>query len=89
MNYCLDFSNRVEDELLRLIAQQEENTKTQDITLKQENELYQQALNTVIASDQGRTMAAGKVLLGEIILLVDCDTRVVGLTIILRAFRTK
>jgi len=90
MNYCLDFSNRVEDELLRLIARREEITKTQDITLEQENELYQQALDTVITADQGRTMAAGKVLLGEIILLVDCDTRVVGHTIILiRACRTK
>lgn len=82
MNYCLDFSNRVEDELLRLIARREEITKTQDITLEQENVLYKQALETVITSDQGRTMAAGNVLVGEIILLVDCDTRVVGLTLI-------
>jgi hypothetical protein len=83
MNYCLDFSNRVEDELSRLIARQEEITKTQNITLEQENELYQQALDTVITADQGRTMAAGNVRLGEIILLVDCDTRVVSLTIAL------
>jgi hypothetical protein len=83
MNYSLDFSNRVEDELLRLIARQEEITKTQNITLEQENELYRQALDTVISADHGRTMAAGNVRLGEIILLVDCDTRVVSLTITL------
>ncbi len=83
MNYCLDFSNRVEDELSRLIARQEEITKTQNITIEQENELYRQALYTVITADQGRTMAAGNVRLGEIILLVDCDTRVASLTIAL------
>jgi len=87
MNYCLDFSNRVEDELFRLIARQEEITKTQNITLEQENELYRQALDTVITADQGRTMAAGNVRLGEIILLVDCDTRVVSLTITLVGVR--
>jgi len=76
MNYCLDFSNRVEDELLRLIGTREEGTE--NITLEQENELYQQALDTIIASDEGRTLAAGNVRLGEIILLIDCDTRVVS-----------
>jgi hypothetical protein len=81
----------VGDELLRHIARQEDITKTQDITLEQENELYRQALNTVITSaDQGRTMASGNVRLGEIILLVDCDTRVVCLnTTQVRVCRTK
>ena len=78
MNYCLEFSNKVEDELLRLIAQREETMNTQNITLEQENALYEQALETVVARDEGRTMAAGNVRLGEIILLIDCDTRVVG-----------
>jgi hypothetical protein len=78
MNYCLDFSNKVEDELLGLIAQREETINTQHITLEEENALYEQALETVIAGDEGRTMAAGNVRLGEIILLIDCDTRVVS-----------
>jgi hypothetical protein len=90
MNYCLDFSNRVEDGLLGLIAEREESTKSQNITLDEENKLYQQALETTINADQGRTMAAGNVRLGEIILLVDCDTRVVSLTIVLnQVCRTK
>jgi len=82
MSCCLEFSNKVEDELFCLIARQQDITKTQHITLEQENELYRQALDTVITSDQGRTMAAGNIRLGEIILLVDCDTRVVCLTTI-------
>jgi hypothetical protein len=76
MNYCLDFSNRVEDELLKLISQREE--RSENVTLEEENLLYNQALDTVLNADDGRTMAAGNVRLGEIILLVDCDTRVVS-----------
>lgn len=75
MNYCLDFSNRVEDELLRLISQQQEENG-ENVTVEQENELYNRAFETVLNSDDGRTMAEGNVRLGEIILLVDCDTRV-------------
>jgi hypothetical protein len=77
MNYCLDFSNRVEDELLRLISQQQEEN-AENITVEQENGLYNKAFETVLNSDDGRTMAEGNVRLGEIILLVDCDTRVVS-----------
>jgi hypothetical protein len=79
MNYCLDFSIRVEDELSRLISErQAERESNEDITIEEENQLYDIALKKVIESDQGRTWAAGNVRLGEIILLVDCDTRVVS-----------
>jgi hypothetical protein len=77
MNYCLDFSNRVEEELLRLITQHKENTEV--FTVEIENELFNQALETTLNSDGGKTMAEGNIRLGEIILLVDCDTRVVSL----------
>lgn len=87
MNYCLDFSNRVEDELLRLIAQREETTEhgTVHITVEEENELYNKALETVLNADDGKTMADGNVRLGEIILLVDCDTRVVSSVLLLNS----
>lgn len=75
MNYSLDFSLRVEDEILRLIEQREKNKL--DNPFEVEEDFYDQALNTILAEDQGRTLAAGNVRLGEIILLVDCDTRVV------------
>jgi hypothetical protein len=79
MNYCLDFSIRVEDELSRLLTQrQAERGSIDDITIEEENELYDIAMKKIIESDQGRTWAAGNVRLGELILLVDCDTRVVS-----------
>jgi hypothetical protein len=78
MNYCLDFSIRVEDELLRLCAEFEQQHPEEEITVAKENELYSMAMETTIASDEGRTWAAGNVRLGEYILLVDCDTRVVS-----------
>lgn len=77
MNYCLHFSIRVEDELLRLLAEYEEQHPSEEITVAKENELYSLAMETIIASDEGRTWAGGNVRLGEFILLVDCDTRVV------------
>jgi hypothetical protein len=79
MNYCLDFSIRVEDELSRLLTQRQvERGNEDDITIEEENELYDIAMKKVIESDQGRTLAAGNVRLGELILLVDCDTLVVS-----------
>jgi len=78
MNYCLNFSIRVEDELLRLITQFEQQHPEEEVTVAKENELYSLAMETIIASDEGRTWAAGNVRLGEFILLIDCDTKVVG-----------
>ncbi|KAH0543419.1 hypothetical protein FGG08_002277 [Glutinoglossum americanum] len=78
MNYCLDFSIRVEDEMLRLIeATCSERGCTQvDLTIEEENELYEKARNSIVEQDGGKTWAAGNVRLGEIILIVDSDTRV-------------
>lgn len=81
MNYCLNFSIRVEDELLRLIAEFEGQHPEEEVTVAKENELYSLAMETIIASDEGRTWAAGNVRLGEFILLIDCDTKVVSLSI--------
>jgi hypothetical protein len=78
MNYCLDFSIRVEDELLRLCAEFEQQHPEEEIIVPKENEFYSMAMETTIASDEGKTWAAGNVRLGEYILLVDCDTRVVS-----------
>jgi hypothetical protein len=97
MNYCLDFSIRVEDELLRLIAEYEQANPGESgkslfrpfglhftvlipcaVTVDKENELYAHATQTIISSDEGRTWAEGNVRLGEFILLLDCDTKVVS-----------
>jgi hypothetical protein len=80
MNYCLHFSIRVEDELLRLIGEKcaAEDRHTDDITVEEENVLYKQALDTCIEQDEGRTWAGGNVRIGDIILIIDSDTRVVS-----------
>ena len=80
MNYCLDFSIRVEDELLRLIEAvcTETGKANNEITVEEENVLYQKALETIIDQDEGRTWASGNVRIGEIILIIDSDTRVVS-----------
>jgi hypothetical protein len=79
MNYCLNFSIGVEDELQRRLDIYAANNPGEKITVAKENELYEAAMEMVIASDEGRTWAAGNVRLGEIILLMDCDTRVVSI----------
>jgi hypothetical protein len=81
MNYCLDFSIRVEDEFLRLMAAraQEKGCDAEELTLEDEKELNEEAMKTIIESDEGRTLAAGNVRIGEIILLIDSETRVVSL----------
>lgn len=77
MNYCLDFSIRVEDQLLLLIAEYQREHPGEEITVTKENELYSIAMETVLAADKGLTWAEGNVRLGELILLIDCDTKVV------------
>lgn len=78
MNYCLSFSLRVEDELLRLmkLKADAEGRSQESLSIEEEEELYQQALQTIIDSDNGKTWAEGNVRMGEVILLIDCDTRV-------------
>lgn len=86
MNYCLDFSLRVEDEILRLMSEQEKRKQADPFMTPQEqnadnpfeveDDFYDQALHTILQKDQGRTWAAGNIRLGDIILIVDSDTRV-------------
>ncbi|KAJ5825580.1 hypothetical protein N7474_002718 [Penicillium riverlandense] len=78
MNYGLAFSNRVEDELARLtqLNIQQRGCAMEDLTDEDDDHLYQQALNNMLAADEGRTWAEGNIRIGEIILLIDCDTRV-------------
>jgi hypothetical protein len=81
MNYCLSFSLRVEDELLRLMKEKSdwEERPQEDFSLEEEEYLYEQALATILEVDGGKTMAEGNVRMGDIILIIDCDTRVVGM----------
>ncbi|KAF9890520.1 hypothetical protein FE257_005925 [Aspergillus nanangensis] len=78
MNYGLAFSNKVEDELARLAQQEieQQGCSMEDLTVEDDDRLYQQALGNVLAADEGRTWAEGNIRIGELILLIDCDTRV-------------
>jgi hypothetical protein len=57
MNYCLDFSNRVEDEMVRLsgLRCDERGCTEEDLTVEDDDELYEEALGNVLRADEGRT----------------------------------
>ncbi|KAL1632429.1 hypothetical protein SLS56_003671 [Neofusicoccum ribis] len=78
MNYCLDFSLRVEDELQRMIdvVCSERACTQDDLSVEEEATIYEKARDAMVEKDQGNTWAAGNVRLGEIILIIDSDTRV-------------
>lgn len=88
MNYCLSFSLRVEDELLRLIKEgsQDAGGSQKELTLEEEEALYEEALENNLREDGGKTWAEGNVRMGEIILIIDCDTRVVSRHMALHSF---
>jgi hypothetical protein len=72
MNFALNISNRVEDELQSLVDAAYEKGET-SITEEQEDTLYQKALDIVLTSDP-RAKAGGNIRMGEFILIVDSDT---------------
>lgn len=57
MNYGLDFLNRVEDELHRLtkLFVAERKITDDDLTVDDDDDLYDQALDNMLAADGGRT----------------------------------
>ncbi|KAF3916725.1 hypothetical protein ABW20_dc0106750 [Dactylellina cionopaga] len=79
MNYGLYTSILVEDKLAEIKTAKMEGlgiTDEEQITLEQEDEWYNDALEIVVKQSEGRTIAAGNIRIGEIILIVDCDTKV-------------
>ncbi|GFZ47911.1 hypothetical protein JCM24511_05658 [Saitozyma sp. JCM 24511] len=80
LNHCNALSLRVED-----IMHQRRPTQTQDTstgsdiwTELDESELYEEAFATAVNETDGATWANGNIRIGEIILLIDSDTRVPG-----------
>lgn len=57
MNYGLDFSNRVEDELRRLtqLELEQRQITNDDLTVEDDDRLYEVALNNILVADEGRT----------------------------------
>jgi hypothetical protein len=78
LNYALDITLRVEDKLLQLIDARKQDSHVEELSAEDENELYEHALRSVLDGDQGRSWADGNIRMGEIILLIDSDTRVVS-----------
>lgn len=78
-NFCMNFSNRVERTMTRLVQERKQVKDGSPIFLDpvEEEELYQQAMAEELAKDT-RAKAAGDIRIGEIILMVDSDTRVVS-----------
>ncbi|KAH9880679.1 hypothetical protein IAQ61_000973 [Plenodomus lingam] len=72
MNFALNVSNRVEDQLQALVDNRYEKGNAA-ITEKEELDLYYEALDIVLAADP-RAKAGGNIRMGEIILIVDSDT---------------
>lgn len=75
MNFALSVSTRVERRLLELLSGSLE--KSEMVDPAEEERCYQQALAEVLESDP-RIRAGGHLCIGEYILLVDSDTRVVS-----------
>lgn len=77
MNFALHISNRTEDILLELMETKMAEEKRPIISEHEEEELYSIALNKAI-EESGIAWAGGNIRIGEIILIVDSDTRVVS-----------
>lgn len=69
MNYAMAISARIEDKLL-------EFARPAGWTQSDEQNMYNQCLDTIKEEDQGRTWAGGNIRMGDYILLIDSDTRV-------------
>lgn len=69
MNYAMAVSSRVEDKLLQF-------ARPSAWSQADEQNLYNECLESVKQEDQGRTWAGGNVRMGDYILLIDSDTRV-------------
>ncbi|KAI9372868.1 glycosyl transferase family group 2-domain-containing protein [Aspergillus egyptiacus] len=78
MNYGLAFSLRVEDELAQLMQVEitQRGCTVDELTIEDDDRLYQQALENVLSADEGKTWAEGNIRIGDLILLIDCDTRI-------------
>lgn len=76
MNFALNISMKVEAYLQQMVDEKFAREGTTVIDEKEEDELYQAALSRVL-SENPNAQAAGNIRVGEVILIVDSDTRVV------------
>jgi hypothetical protein len=77
MNFALNISQRVEAYLQEMVEAKIAAYGTDLISQHEEDEMYQICLERVLKEDP-RAQAAGNIRMGEIILIIDSDTRVVS-----------
>jgi hypothetical protein len=75
MNFALNLSQDVEKNMQALVANIDPTTDNPVIGEKEENQLYHQALTQAL-NDNPLAVADGDIRVGELILIVDSDTRV-------------
>lgn len=76
MNFALNVSNKVEMELIQRMATTLE--KSDMVDPMEEELVYREAFDHVIQSDPRIRGAGGDIRVGEFILIVDSDTRIVS-----------
>jgi len=87
MNFALNVSIKVERILQRLVADATQGKVDIGwIDSYEEEQLYNQAFSEVLANDR-HAKASGNIRVGEIILIVDSDTRVVSMLSSFRPMR--
>jgi hypothetical protein len=84
MNFALNISMKVEAYLQAMVDAKFAREGTNVIDEQDEDEMYQAALARVLAENP-IAQAAGNIRVGEIILIVDSDTRVVSFALISQA----
>lgn len=69
---------RVEDQWLKLMDDvcQQRGISREDLSVDEELQLYEAAKESILEQDGGKTQAGGDCRLGELILIIDSDTRV-------------
>jgi hypothetical protein len=77
MNFALNIANRVEDYLQKMMDDKMARDGHDYVDDAELDTMYKLALDRVLREDS-RAKAGGNIRLGEIILIVDADTRVVS-----------
>lgn len=72
MNNALDLSVRVDEEFEKLVADMSNEERT-----RQKQQVYRQAMSLALQNGKVENWADGNIQIGDLILLVDSDTRVV------------
>jgi predicted ATP-dependent Lon-type protease len=77
MNFALNVANKVEDYLQKMMDEETSSSGSEYVDDEKLDEMYRSCLDRVLDED-ARVKAAGNVRMGEIILIIDSDTRVVS-----------